>query len=134
MSAFVQGRHRPAGSMRVHFVVKCRNRSFTSTRPSSKAGWEDIRSLARDAGENAGRIKDTVRAIQGRITAVRSELEQIVSAAEAENQKTTAVLAGLHLVETEMGHPRPRLGLGTPDRQPSDGREAEHQDANRATV
>jgi hypothetical protein len=34
MSAFVQGRHRPAGSMRAHFVVKCRNRSFMSTRPS----------------------------------------------------------------------------------------------------
>ena len=34
MSAFAQGRHRPAGSMRVHFVVKCRNRSFMSKRPS----------------------------------------------------------------------------------------------------
>jgi methyl-accepting chemotaxis protein len=63
---------------------------------------KDIRSLARDSGENASRIKDTVRAIQNQIMAVRSELEQIVSAAEAENQKTTTVLAGLDLVETEM--------------------------------
>jgi methyl-accepting chemotaxis protein len=63
---------------------------------------KDIRSLARDSGENASRIKDTVRAIQNRIMAVRSELEQIVLASEAENQKTTAVLAGLDLVETEM--------------------------------
>ena len=63
---------------------------------------KDIRSLARDSGDNAGRIKDTVRAIQNQITAVRTELEQIVSAAEAENQKTTAVLASLDLVEAEM--------------------------------
>ena len=39
---------------------------------------KDIRNLARDSGENAGRIKDTVRAIQDQITAVRRELEQIV--------------------------------------------------------
>ena len=63
---------------------------------------KDIRSLARDSGENASRIKDTVRAIQNQITAVRSELEQIVSAAEVENQKTTAVLASLDLIETDM--------------------------------
>ena len=48
---------------------------------------KDIRSLARDSGENAGRIKDTVRAIQDQIATVRRELEQIVAAAEAENQK-----------------------------------------------
>ena len=40
MSAFVQGRHRPAGPMRVHFVVKCRNRSFMSeaTCPEPRVG------------------------------------------------------------------------------------------------
>ena len=53
---------------------------------------KDIRNLARDSGENAGRIKDTVRAIQDQIAAVRRELEQIVAAAEAENQKNAAVL------------------------------------------
>ena len=41
---------------------------------------KDIRSLARDSGENAGRIKDTVRTIQDQIAAVRRELEQIISA------------------------------------------------------
>ena len=63
---------------------------------------KDIRSLARDSGENAGRIKDTVRAIQDQIAAVRRDLEQIISAAEAENQKNTAVLAGLGVVEGDM--------------------------------
>ena len=48
---------------------------------------KDIRNLARDSGENAGRIKDTVRAIQDQIATVRKDLEQIVAAAEAENQK-----------------------------------------------
>jgi methyl-accepting chemotaxis protein len=63
---------------------------------------KDIRSLARDSGENAGRIKDTVRAIQDQIAAVRRDLEQIISAGEAENQKNTAVLAGLTVVEGDM--------------------------------
>ena len=56
---------------------------------------KDIRNLARDSGENAGRIKDTVRTIQDQIAAVRRELEQIVAAAEAENQKNAAVLDAL---------------------------------------
>ena len=63
---------------------------------------KDIRNLARDSGENAGRIKDTVRAIQDQIAAVRRELEQIIAAAEAENQKNAAVLASLGVVETDM--------------------------------
>jgi methyl-accepting chemotaxis protein len=62
----------------------------------------DIRSLARDSGENAGRIKDTVRVIQDQIAAVRRELEQIVSAAEAENQRNAAVVSSLATVETAM--------------------------------
>ena len=56
---------------------------------------KDIRSLARDSGDNAGRIKDTVRAIQDQIATVRRELEQIIAAAEAENQKNVGVLASL---------------------------------------
>jgi methyl-accepting chemotaxis protein len=63
---------------------------------------KDIRSLARDSGENAGRIKDTVLAIQDQIAAVRRDLEQIISAAEGENQRNTAVLSSLGLVETDM--------------------------------
>jgi methyl-accepting chemotaxis protein len=63
---------------------------------------KDIRSLARDSGENAGRIKDTVRAIQDQIAAVRRDLEQIISAAEVENQKYGAVLSSLGVVEADM--------------------------------
>ena len=63
---------------------------------------KDIRTLARDSGENAGRIKDTVRAIQDQIGAVRRDLEQIIAAAETENQKNAAVLSSLGVVETDM--------------------------------
>ena len=63
---------------------------------------KDIRNLARDSGENAGRIKDTVRAIQEQIATVRKELEQIVAAAESENQKNAAVLADLVTVQKDM--------------------------------
>jgi len=63
---------------------------------------KDIRNLARDSGENAGHIKDTVRAIQDQIATVRKDLEQIVAAAEAENQRNTAVLANLGAVEADM--------------------------------
>ena len=63
---------------------------------------KDIRNLARDSGENAGRIKDTVKAIQEQIAAVRRELEQIVAVAEAENQKNAAVLSALGAVEADM--------------------------------
>ena len=63
---------------------------------------KDIRNLARNSGENAGRIKDTVRAIQDQIAAVRRELEQIMSAAEVENQKNAAVLSSLDIVEKDM--------------------------------
>jgi methyl-accepting chemotaxis protein len=48
---------------------------------------KDIRILARDSGENAARIKETVRAIQSQIAAVRRELERAIVGAEAENQK-----------------------------------------------
>jgi methyl-accepting chemotaxis protein len=63
---------------------------------------KDIRSLARGSGENAERIKDTVRAIRDQIAAVRRDLEQTMTAAEAENQKTVAVLSSLDIVERDM--------------------------------
>jgi methyl-accepting chemotaxis protein len=63
---------------------------------------KDIRTLARDSGENAGRIKDTVRAIQDQIGAVRRDLQQIIAAAETENQKNAAVLSSLGVVESDM--------------------------------
>jgi methyl-accepting chemotaxis protein len=63
---------------------------------------KDIRNLARDSGENAGRIKETIRDIQDQIAAVRRELEQIIAATEAENQKNAAVLASLAMVESQI--------------------------------
>jgi methyl-accepting chemotaxis protein len=63
---------------------------------------KDIRSLARDSGQNAGRIKDTVRAIQSQIAAVRRELERVIVGAEAENQKTDAVLASFDVVQKDV--------------------------------
>jgi methyl-accepting chemotaxis protein len=63
---------------------------------------KDIRSLARDSGENAGRIKDTVLAIQGQITAVRRELERLIVGAEAEKQKSEAVLASFESVQKDI--------------------------------
>ena len=63
---------------------------------------KDIRSLARDSGENAARIKETVRAIQGQIAAVRRELERVIVGAETENQKTDAVLASFDVVQKDV--------------------------------
>jgi methyl-accepting chemotaxis protein len=63
---------------------------------------KDIRTLARDSGENAGRIKDTVRGIQDQIATVRRDLEQTVSATEVENQKSATVLSNLALLGTDM--------------------------------
>jgi methyl-accepting chemotaxis protein len=63
---------------------------------------KDIRSLARDSGENADRIKDTVRAIQGQVMAVRHELERAIAGAEVENQKTQSVLTGFELVQKDI--------------------------------
>src|SRR6476619_2432015 len=63
---------------------------------------KDIRRLARDSGENAARIKETVRAIQSQIAAVRRELERVIVGAEAENQKTDAVLASFDVVQNDV--------------------------------
>jgi methyl-accepting chemotaxis protein len=63
---------------------------------------KDIRSLARDSGDHVERLKDTVRAIQDQIGAVRSDLSQVLAAAEAENQKHESVLASIDAVEADM--------------------------------
>jgi methyl-accepting chemotaxis protein len=63
---------------------------------------KNIRNLARDCGENAGRVKDIVRAIRDQIGMVRRELEQVISAAETENQKTTGVLSSIGVVERDV--------------------------------
>ncbi len=63
---------------------------------------KDIRNLARDSGENAARIKDTVFTIQGQIAAVRGELERVIAGAETENQKTDMVLASFDVVQKDV--------------------------------
>lgn len=79
---------------------------------------KDIRSLARDSGENAGRIKDTVRAIQAQMTAVRRELERVIASAETENQKTDAVLSSFDLVQKDINE------IATVSTQVGDGADA----------
>jgi methyl-accepting chemotaxis protein len=63
---------------------------------------KDIRTLARDSGENAGQIKDTVGAIQDQIAAVRRDIEQIILAIEGENQKNDSILSSLGVIEADM--------------------------------
>jgi methyl-accepting chemotaxis protein len=62
----------------------------------------DIRNLARTSGDNAGRIKDTVTAIQGQIEAVQRDLERVISSAEVENQKTEGVLVSFDTVQNDL--------------------------------
>jgi methyl-accepting chemotaxis protein len=52
----------------------------------------DIRTLARDAGSNAERAKDVVRAIQDGIAIVRRDLDQTVGASEGEIVRNRAVV------------------------------------------
>jgi methyl-accepting chemotaxis protein len=63
---------------------------------------KDIRNLAHDSADSAGRIKDTLRAINDRTIAVRRELEQTIAATETENKKNVGVLASLAIVENDM--------------------------------
>ncbi|MBM6579574.1 hypothetical protein ILT44_05215 [Microvirga sp. BT689] len=62
----------------------------------------DIRNLARDASENADRIKDVVRQIRDQITIVRRDLEQSAAIAEAEVTKNTLVAERLGAVEADV--------------------------------
>src|SRR6185295_16719673 len=62
----------------------------------------DIRSLARDSGDNAGRIQDTMRSIRDQIGVAQRDLEQIVSASEAESSRNAGVASSLTAVETDM--------------------------------
>ncbi|MCJ2132755.1 methyl-accepting chemotaxis protein [Methylobacterium sp. J-026] len=69
----------------------------------------DIRALARDAAENAERIRDTVRDIQDGVAAVRRALEQVVTASETEVQRnrglvTTLVGVGDDVAKLEAGN------------------------------
>jgi methyl-accepting chemotaxis protein len=62
----------------------------------------DIRNLSRESADNAGRIKDTVRTIQDQIAVVRRDLEQIMTTAEADLQKSKVITATLALVEADI--------------------------------
>jgi methyl-accepting chemotaxis protein len=63
----------------------------------------DIRNLARDSAENADRIKDTVKAIQDQIVAVRADLTEIGNSAAAEVEKNKQISANLESVAKDMG-------------------------------
>lgn len=71
----------------------------------------DIRALARDASENADRIRDTVRDIQDGVGGVRRALEQVVAASETEMQRNRVLFATLAGVEGDVG----RLEAGNTD-------------------
>ena len=54
----------------------------------------DIRGLAREASENVERATDTVRGILDQIATLKSDLEQIIAAAEIEVQNNRTVSVG----------------------------------------
>ncbi|WP_262030993.1 methyl-accepting chemotaxis protein [Microvirga sp. Mcv34] len=62
----------------------------------------DIRALARDASENADRIKEFIRQIRNQITLVRRDLEQSTAISEAEVAKNGLMVEKLAAVETEV--------------------------------
>jgi methyl-accepting chemotaxis protein len=62
----------------------------------------DIRNLARDASENAERIKDVVRQIRDRITVIRRDLEQSAAISETEVAKNTLIAERLGAVEADV--------------------------------
>ncbi|RDI57337.1 methyl-accepting chemotaxis sensory transducer [Microvirga subterranea] len=62
----------------------------------------DIRNLARDASDNADRIKDVVRLIRDQIAVVRRDLEQSTAVAEAEVAKNTLTAERLGAVEADV--------------------------------
>jgi methyl-accepting chemotaxis protein len=62
----------------------------------------DIRNLARDASENADRIKDVVRQIGGQIAIVQRDLEQSVMISEAEIAKNRLTTERLGSIEVDV--------------------------------
>jgi len=62
----------------------------------------DIRNLAHDSAENADRIKDMVRSIQEQIGTVARDLQEILTSASAEIDKTRAISANLVQIESDV--------------------------------
>jgi methyl-accepting chemotaxis protein len=71
----------------------------------------DIRALARDAAENADRIRETVRNIQDGVAAVRRALELVVVASETEVLRNRGLVATVAGVQGDVG----RLEAGNID-------------------
>ena len=62
----------------------------------------DIRNLAHDSAENADRIKDLVKGIQDQIALVGRDLEEIISSALMEVEKTKTITANLLSMEDDI--------------------------------
>ncbi len=62
----------------------------------------DIRNLARESSENAERIKDLVKGVQDKVSAVRRDLDETAAAAVAEVEKNKAITTNLAAIETDM--------------------------------
>ena len=63
----------------------------------------DVRSLAREASDSVGRIKDTVRGILDQIASLRRDLEQVIATAEIEAQNNRAIAAALQQLDDDVG-------------------------------
>lgn len=62
----------------------------------------DIRSLARESGESAERVKDVVRSVQAQISTVRRDLDQIAAVTEGEVQKNRQIDQRLEVIEADV--------------------------------
>jgi methyl-accepting chemotaxis protein len=62
----------------------------------------DIRTLANDSSENAEKIQDMVRAMQGQIHAVSRDLEQAANIAVQEVENSRKTIENLDIIETDM--------------------------------
>ncbi len=63
---------------------------------------DDIRGLAREAGDSADRIKEMVRAIMDQIATVRRDLEQSIGRMEAEAERHTTIGAAFATMGAEV--------------------------------
>jgi methyl-accepting chemotaxis protein len=62
----------------------------------------DIRGLARETSSNVDRVKDMVRGILDQIALLQRDLEQVITAGEAEMQGNRAISASLERLEADI--------------------------------